>query len=374
MRDLNEMARLSERAGELVDHADLLAGRRMTTSAGDTVRAASRLRESLRPGELMVEYVTVAGQIWAISVRQDAVRQHLVRMTELEAVLLAACVRAEREALQPSRALNQVGGALLEPLRDLVAEADRLYVVLPPSLPELPLHAVDVGGAPLVISVEVAYLPSVEFLDPGSRRPASAAGARVVAVPEPRYEVLPPLDAAVREATAVAARLDNADIMHDDQATAAAFLDALEGPGLLHVASHAAFEPQAPLLARLLMADRPVFAFEIALARVGVGTVNLSGCGTASQLTAPGGEGDGLGAAFLAAGVSAVVASWWPVRDDVAAAFNEEFYERLHSEPEPDPWSAANAAQRTVRNRPGWKHPAVWAPFVVLGTPVRSST
>jgi CHAT domain-containing protein len=173
------------------------------------------------------------------------------------------------------------------------------------------------------------------------------------------------------EAVGVAARLGIAHVLHDDEATARAFLGALGGPGLLHVTSHAAFEPEASLLARLLLADRPVFAFEIALARAGVTAVNLSGCSTGSQLAAPGGEGEGLAAAFLAAGVPAVVASWWPVRDDVAAAFNDAFYGHLanQSETARDVWSAANAAQRAVLDQPGWDHPAAWAPFVVLGAP-----
>jgi CHAT domain-containing protein len=164
----------------------------------------------------------------------------------------------------------------------------------------------------------------------------------------------------------VATRLNTTDVLQGDDATAAAFLSGLSQAGLLHVTSHAAFEPQAPLLARLLLADRPVFAFEIALAKASVSAVNLSGCSTAAQLTAPGGEGDGLAAALLAAGAQAVVASWWPVRDDVAVAFNDAFYGHVTG----DVWTAVNAAQRVVLNEPGWDHPAVWAPFVVLGTPV----
>jgi CHAT domain-containing protein len=367
-RDLEAMPALSDRAGDLLDRADVLAAE---AGAADVRRSAAQLREWLRPGELIVEYVTLMDTVWALSTRTDGVSSHLVRMLESDAVLLGGSAHAERAARQRPRALDRLGRALLEPLRELLSEARRLYVILPPTMEAFPLHAVELDGAPLVTHLDVAYLPSAEFLDPRLERARPDAGARVLAVSNPRYEVLEPL-AAAEDATRVAARLQDADILLDDQATSTALLGALTNGGLLHVTSHAAFEPRAPLLARLLMADRPVFAFEIALARAAVTAVNLSGCSTASQLTSLGGEGEGLAAAFLAAGVPAVVASWWPVEDEVAAAFNDAFYATLaSSDAPPDIWAAANAAQRAILEQPGWGNPASWAPFVVLGTPPR---
>jgi tetratricopeptide (TPR) repeat protein len=368
-RDVETMRELSERAGDLLDRADVLAAE---AGAADVRRSAAQLRGWLLPGELIVEYVTVMGTVWALTTRADGVDCHLVRMLDSDVVLLGGSARAERAARQRPRAADQLGRVLLEPVRDLISEARRLYVILPPPMEAFPLHAVELDGAPLVTHLDVAYLPSVEFLDPRLERSRPDAAARVMAVSNPRYEVLEPLAVAGEDATRVAARLHDADILLDDLATSTALLDALTGGGLLHVTSHAAFEPRAPLLARLLMADRPVFAFEIALARAAAAAVNLSGCSTASQLTSLGGEGEGLAAAFLAAGVPAVVASWWPVEDEVAAAFNDALYASLTSSDAPqDIWTAANAAQRAILEQPEWSHPASWAPFVVLGAPPR---
>jgi CHAT domain-containing protein len=248
-------------------------------------------------------------------------------------------------------------------------------VILPHSLGAFPLHAVELDGEPLVTHVDVVYIPSVDFMEPrtgGMRR--RQREALVVAVPNPRYEVLEPLPWAGEEADIVSGRFESVRLLIDDNATSHVLLQGLRGSSLLHAATHAAFEQQAPLLARLLLADRPVFAFEIALAGAPLDTVNLSGCHTASQRMHLGGEGEGLAAAFLSSGARAVIASRWPVDDAAASAFNDVFYEELTSSAGADPWTAANAAQRRMLVERQWSHPALWAPFVVLGVPMQSAS
>jgi CHAT domain-containing protein len=296
-------------------------------------------------------------------------------MTLGEAVVLAACFVQECNARQPCRALARLGHALLDPVRDLLRDASRLCVVLPNNLGALPLHAVELDGEPLVTHVDVVYIPSVDFMEPrfGGVR-SRKREALVLAVPNPRYEVVEPLSWAGQEANAVSRRFESVRLLTDDNATSRTLLQGLRGRSLLHAATHAAFEQQAPLLARLLLADRPVFAFEIALAGAPLDTVNLSGCHTASQLMHLGGEGEGLAAAFLSSGARAVIASWWPVEDAAAGAFNDMFYDELTSSAGTDPWTAANAAQRRMLMERQWSHLALWAPFVVLGAPTQSAS
>jgi hypothetical protein len=371
-RDLEGMRRFSEHSGDLLDRADVLTGHTVADDVFNIPRMAERVREGLQPGELVMEYLFVAGTVWVVAIRAEGMDAHPVLLLASDALILAASVAAERTARDRSRALNRLGGALLKPVMDLVSQAQRLYIILPPELPILPLHAVEIEGAPLIAQVEVAYLPSVEFLDPRLPKAEASGAAQAMAVPEPRYEVLPPLTSAVAEASMVAAHLGGFTPLLEDQATASALLGALTKPGVLHIASHAAFEPEAPLLARVLMADRPVFAFEIALARSAVSAVNLSGCSTGLQLTKVGGEADGLAAVLVAAGVPAVVACWWPVQDKVAAAFNDAFYAHLNGPGgRQDVWAATNAAQRSLFQNREWRHPASWAPFVVVGSPAR---
>ncbi|WP_071289595.1 CHAT domain-containing protein [Mycolicibacterium llatzerense] len=370
--DVYAMHDASLQASELIDRAEIF-GRGATEAIEQYhIPTAEGICRWLRPDEVIVEFVTVDRTVWAISLCANGVRSHPVLMPELELIMLAASARAELNVRQAPRALNRLGHFLLSPLRDLIDSARRAYFILPKTLQAMPLHAVEIDGRPLVSRIEVAYLPSMEFLNARSGTFHEDVTSHVVSVSDPRYEMLEPLEFAADEAASIARRLASTTVLAHDVATADAFRRLLRGNGLLHVATHAAFEPHAPLLARLLLADRPVFAFEIALEGCSLTAVNLSGCSTAAQATRPGGEADGLAAAFLAAGVPAVVASWWPVHDAAAAAFNDAFYQHVYSPSPVDVWTAANAAQRELLDTPEYGEPALWAPFVVLGTPNRS--
>ena len=99
--------------------------------------------------------------------------------------------------------------------------------------------------------------------------------------------------------------------------------------------------------------------------------VVLSACNTAGGDGAPGAEGfSGLARAFFYAGAKSLLVSHWPVRDDVAARLTTSMFARLRAEPG---LSKAQAYRRAVLDviddarDPSLAHPAVWAPFVVVG-------
>jgi len=81
------------------------------------------------------------------------------------------------------------------------------------------------------------------------------------------------------------------------------------------------------------------------------GLAFLSACGTGVGAIQSLEEGAGLPAALLAAGVSAVVSSAWPVDDVVAALFADLFYEELFGAPERgDLTRAVDRASRRLRD------------------------
>ena len=99
----------------------------------------------------------------------------------------------------------------------------------------------------------------------------------------------------------------------------------------------------------------------------------LSACDTAAG--GPGGEVlSGLARAFLQAGVRNLLVSHWPVLDTVAPRLTGDLFARLNR-PQPgstlaDPAVSLQAAMRAVRDTPDQPfhaHPAVWAPFVLVG-------
>ena len=99
--------------------------------------------------------------------------------------------------------------------------------------------------------------------------------------------------------------------------------------------------------------------------------VVLSACNTAAGDGAPGAEGfSGLARAFFYAGAKSLLVSHWPVRDDVAARLTTHMFASLRAD---DKLAKAEAHRRSVlellddARDPSLAHPAVWAPFVVVG-------
>lgn len=95
----------------------------------------------------------------------------------------------------------------------------------------------------------------------------------------------------------------------------------------------------------------------------------LSACDTAAG--GPGGEVlSGLARAFLQAGVRNLLVSHWPVLDAVAPQLTGDLFTRLNQPTHADPAFSLQAAMRAVRNsseHSTYAHPAVWAPFVLVG-------
>jgi CHAT domain-containing protein len=95
----------------------------------------------------------------------------------------------------------------------------------------------------------------------------------------------------------------------------------------------------------------------------------LSACDTAAG--GPGGELlSGLARAFLQAGVKNLLVSHWPVMDAVAPRLTGDLFAGTNQPMTAEPALKLQAAMRAVRNspdHPAYAHPAVWAPFVLVG-------
>ena len=113
--------------------------------------------------------------------------------------------------------------------------------------------------------------------------------------------------------------------------------------------------------------DGLLTASEIAGLRLDADWVILSACNTAS-----GGGGNpeyaGLASAFVQAGARSLLVSHWPVRDDAAARLTVDTVRGAQQGA-----SRAVALQRAMLRLiddpalPGAAHPALWAPFVLIG-------
>lgn len=121
--------------------------------------------------------------------------------------------------------------------------------------------------------------------------------------------------------------------------------------------------------------DGLLTASEVAALRIGAGWVILSACNTAAGDGRAGAPGlSGLARAFFFAGSESLLASHWPVRDDVAAVLTVRLFEILRDDPGLSRAEALQRVEREIRNDArddpylkSWSHPSAWAPFSLIG-------
>lgn len=121
--------------------------------------------------------------------------------------------------------------------------------------------------------------------------------------------------------------------------------------------------------------DGLLTASEVAALRLQADWVILSACNTAAGDGAEGAPGlSGLARSFFYAGARSLLASHWPVRDDVAARLTVRIIEIEQAKPELSRAEAFQAAMREIRDNPAsdtpsdtWAHPNAWAPFSLIG-------
>jgi CHAT domain-containing protein len=140
---------------------------------------------------------------------------------------------------------------------------------------------------------------------------------------------------------------------------------------ILHFATHAVADTEAPQLSALILSTvdaqgKPrvgeVFAGDLADRRLGASLVVFSGCETAMG-RAEAGEGLlGLRYAAHASGARAVIASLWPVEDAAGAAIMDDLYADVITH-KASPVAALSRAIRKARSRT--PDPALWAAFDV---------
>jgi CHAT domain-containing protein len=125
--------------------------------------------------------------------------------------------------------------------------------------------------------------------------------------------------------------------------------------------------------------DGLLTASEIAALRLDAEWVILSACNTAAGDGTAGAPGlSGLARAFFYAGARTLLASHWPVRDDVAARLTVRTIELQRAQPGRSRAEAFQLAMREIRNDPShdtaestWAHPNAWAPFSLIGDGAR---
>jgi CHAT domain-containing protein len=212
---------------------------------------------------------------------------------------------------------------------------------------------------PLGQSLPLVVLPALGVLPRLQRRPHVRIGPALV-VGNPTGN----LPFAKEEANTVTSLFGTSPLL-GSEATKAAVLDHLEQALLIHLATHAFFDPNAPLEAGIILADGVLTAREVLEYRLHADLLVLSSCESGQASTLGGEELAGLSQAFFQAGARSLLVSLWRVSDSATAALMRAFYsERLAGA---DKAQALRQAMTQVQQDPRWTHPYYWGAFVLIG-------
>jgi CHAT domain-containing protein len=288
----------------------------------------------------------------------DALRHQLTRRTTREYLTSAETlydwlirpIQAEIEARRPEALVFAPDG----PLR---------------TIPMAALHDRETQRF-LIEMWPLAIVPSLSLTDP---RPLPRRGLRVLAagLTEP-VAGYPPLANVEPEIRALTAEFPGRTLLNGDF-EADRFEEAVGSQpyGIVHVASHAEFLTDASQ-SFLLAWDGPLpmdrLAEVVAATRFRtqqpLELLTLSACETAA-----GDERAALGLAGIAlrAGARSALATLWSVNDQSAAELVTGFYAQL-GDPETSRARALQRAQLALLERRGTRHPAFWAPFVLISS------
>ncbi|HLY51373.1 MAG TPA: CHAT domain-containing protein [Steroidobacteraceae bacterium] len=314
--------------------------------------------------------------------------------------------------LQGARTLYTM---IVQPLEPWLSQVRRWVIVPDGALDYVPFAALrmqdgDGQADSFVIGKhDVAVTPAAWMLDKGGARPPEHHASRILLVADPVYQADDPRLATVKDARAGAPTSTSGDAYDgardyrrlqftaDEAAGIAALfakadvdaligLDATRGRLLamdwsqyrfIHIATHGILDAQVPELSALILGsydaqgrvpDRSVRVADVSLKALTAEVAVLSACETALGKEVRSDGLVGMSSTMLARGARAVVASLWPVPDEIGARLMTEFYRHMLQD-SMDPEAALGAAMRSMVLRHPPVDPALWAAFQVsVGT------
>jgi tetratricopeptide (TPR) repeat protein len=369
------LAACQDRADLLLSDRDLLAApaspdRPDQQDPGDSVKAIhARMIQLLPPDALMLGYTAVDDGLWVIAVTRETTLLHRTNLGRFGLQVLKTSCIYECQGLLECASLKILQQELLAPMERLLSQKTRIVISLAEEAYGVPFHAMNWSGGLLIDTHDVQYVIGGITVGPAAQTRAVNRAAsrpyRFLGTPNVPYAQLDELKGVETEYGVVTGVMPASDVRATMPAASADLLGG-EQSAVLHVACHGLFEERAPLLSRLLFADRPVFAFEIALSSLASEFAFIAGCQTASAMSAGGGYVQSLASAFQRAGVRSVAASLWPIDDEASAVLVRKLYELFHDGPDYSPLKAFCAAQRYLRAQQEFEHRYFWAPFLIF--------
>lgn len=294
----------------------------------------------------------------------------------------AAADVGELDADSLDEAIGAVSNLLLPP--EIVRGLDgleHLVIVANGAIGTVPHALLNAGRERMLIdrvtvSVSAGLFDVDQMIAPWSGRGAFSNPLIVgdpAVPPDPRWRVAR-LPGAQVEANALAAQLGAAALI-GEQATKARIAPAMGSASVIYFAAHGISNPEEPLTGGFLMLAGmdPVSAYltagEVTRSRLRAQLAVLSACQSGLGMIHDGGV-IGLARSFQKAGVPRVVMSLWSVSDEATVTLMSSFNRHVMTmTPAAALRQAMLEARATLTSEDGEDVPALWAPFVLFGTP-----
>jgi CHAT domain-containing protein/Tfp pilus assembly protein PilF len=375
----------SARARSLLD---LLAERRAGGENSPTARAltAEQVHDALAPGDLLLEYLRSERATFLFAVTRDRLAAFRLDATAIDGSLrpFTASLANPQSVAQGIRlratALYRV---LLGPVTEFLTNARRVIVAADGDLYDLPFETLVApatsGGrsAYLIESRTISYVPSASTLAHLGELPLGNGPEFLgFAAPEAGGG-LPYLPLVEEEVRRIAALFpERSRIFLSAEATEVRFRSEnalVTAARRLHFAAHGYLSEDPELMGIHLSRDPAhgsdglLQAFEILGLDLHADLVVLSACETARGQRIPGEGTLGLPRAFFYAGARTVVVSLWRAEDSATAALMVAFYRALSRGVD----KAEALRQAKLERIAAGDVPRLWAPFVLVGSPVR---
>jgi len=382
----DQLTKAREEYETLVIRTEQLEGGSLPLLGGTNV-ITSQVRDALRPGEALLEYLITPTRVIVFVVTPSGVRvvntpigaEELLTRVRVALGLLAAPARS---ASATTGVMNELHEALFSPeIRSALPQGTRRLIIVPHSiLTYLPFAALrNATGRYLVEDFDVLRLPSASAL-PSLR--SRKRDLDLTGLAFRRADLLAPfptkLPGTLREAQSAARAIAGATIYVGQRADEPRLRSALRSDGLVHVATHAVMNARNPMFSRIELSrgttggsgdDGRLEVHEVLQLRVRSPLVFLSGCETAAGTAGSthwsrGEDYATLAQAFLYAGTRDVIATLWKIEDQASANFAGRFYAHLRAASSTD---AVALTQREMIHDPRFNAPYYWAPYVISG-------
>ena len=333
----------------------------------------SELQEYIDPGTRMLVYHLLPDRAVAWVLGPDSLEvAELPGRTED----LVEAIERTRRRLQNFERVEEdlafLSRRLLEPVLPALEDAQRIGIVPHRQLHTLPFAPLPVAGGPhLIDRAALYYVPSASVLRytlPRRDREDPVEGVLAVGNPDlgnPAYD----LPFAQKEVERLRFDFPHVEFRTGAEATDRWLVENLPNYGIIHIASHGEYLPDAPLFSAVYLApdeetDGVLTAQRIFSLQMRADLVALSACQTGLGRVSAGDDVVGLNRAFTYAGTRQLLTTLWRV-DDISTAILFKYFYRNHAEH--DRAQALRLAQIQLKERPEYRHPAHWAGIVLSG-------